>query len=144
MIEKIINHRLFSLVLKFGSASLVATLVDYLLYTFVFTELGDGPVVFPWFTVDYADLAAAFCGMLVNFFLQKNYVFKMERGFVVTFLLSILFSLIILLFGSWFMHKLKLIALFAAYPILAKIIVTGIKFIINFFTKKWVFEKKLN
>ena len=123
---------------------MVATIVDYLLYQFVFTKfLGDGPVLFPWFTVDYADLAAAFCGMLVNFYLQTKFVFKMERSVLITFILSVLFSLVILLFGSWLMHKLKLIQFFATYIMAAKVLVTGFKFIINFFTKKWVFEKTL-
>lgn len=134
VIEKIIHHKLFKQILKFGSASVIATLVDICLFRFVF---------FGKFELFYAELAAAFCGMLVNFFLQKKYVFKLERNALVAFLLSLGTSLVVMTLGATLMTKLVNIPLFAQYIMLPKLIVVGLKFVFNFFTKKWVFEKTL-
>ena len=72
---------------KFAASSLVATVVDVLLFTYVFTE---------FLTVFQSELLAGFIGMCINFILQKKYVFQkkteiFKSQFLIIFLLMHLF-----------------------------------------------------
>lgn len=118
----------------FGGVSSIATLLDFVLFRFVFYY------VLPLF---WAEILASLIGMVLNFFLQKKYVFELKRKSYTAFFLSLLFSLIILFFGGFILTQLTKIELFATYISLAKLSTMGIKFLFNFFSKQWVFEKKL-
>ena len=119
-------------ILKYASFSGVATAVDFLLFRFLFIRFLE-----PF----WADLSSASIGFLINFFFQRKYVFALRRDVKVTFLMSIGFSLIVMLIGSFLMDQLVTIGLFATYISLAKITVIGFKFILNYTSKKWVFER---
>ena len=125
---------IFKRITKFGLASSLATAVDFLLFRFVLYEL------IPLF---YAELFASLVGMIINFFVQKKFVFELRRNAVAAFGLSLLSSFIILLLGSVLITQLNKIAWLAAHISVAKIIVIGTKFIFNFIVKQWIFEKKV-
>lgn len=118
---------------KFATSSAIATLVDICLFIFV---------LYPILNVFLAEFISGFVGMIINFYLQKKYVFKLNRDAYAAFSLSILFSLIALLLGSLIMKGLVTFPILAAYIIIPKIMVIGFKFFFNFFTKKWIFEKE--
>lgn len=68
IVEKL--KKLFFLKVKFAMTSSVATLVDYGLYlALVYSVLS--PVL--------SNIVSASCGMIVNFFLQKRFVFNLQR-----------------------------------------------------------------
>jgi len=112
---------------------LVATVVDVLLFTYVFTK---------FLTVFQSEILAGFIGMCINFILQKRYVFKLKRNQYIAFGMSIGLSIVALFLGGFLIDALVEVPLFATYLILPKLIVISFKFFFNYFTKRWVFEKK--
>lgn len=129
------SGKFFQRVVKFGLASGIATAVDFLLFRFVFYA------IMPLF---YAEVLASFVGMIINFFLQKKFVFDLKRKAYVAFGLSIGTSIIVMLIGGWVITQLIKIEFLAENISAAKIIVIGMKFGMNFFIKQWVFEKRLS
>jgi putative flippase GtrA len=118
---------------RFGITSGLATGIDFILFSFVFVN---------YMNVFSAELLAGGIGMLINFFLQKKYVFKLQRNVYQALALSIGFSLIGLFLGAFLIKGLATISFFAAHLMLAKVLVIGSKFLFNYFTKRWVFEKR--
>ena len=118
---------------KFGASSVVATGADILLFTFVFTQ---------FLPVFESEILSGFIGMLINFVLQKRFVFHLQRNQYLAFFMSVGFSLFGLFLGGFLIQSLVKIELLATYLILPKLILTGFKFFFNYFTKRWVFEKK--
>lgn len=118
---------------KFATSSIIATLVDISIFMFVLQKI---------MGVFEAELIAGFVGMIINFILQKKYVFKLNRNLYSAFFLSIAFSLVALFLGGLMMQGLSTIPLFYTYIIIPKLMVIGFKFFFNFFTKKWIFEKR--
>lgn len=129
----LLSASFFKRVAKFGLASGVATAVDFLLFRFVFLSIMD---------LYYAELLASFIGMIINFFLQKKFVFKLQRKAVIAFILSISTSIVVMFIGAELIFHLAKIEYLATHISIAKIIVIGFKFGMNFFIKQWVFEKK--
>jgi len=130
-------YRLYKMALsivKFGLSSALGTLVDFVLFTFVFLNF------FPLF---YAELSAALCGMTVNYFMHRYFVFEMQRKAYAAFFLSIAFSLMVMMFGGYLLTFLASFSFFATYIIAAKLIVMGVKFGLNYLSKRWIFEKKM-
>ncbi|MEO9533093.1 MAG: GtrA family protein [Crocinitomicaceae bacterium] len=117
---------------KFALFSLVATLVDFCLFSFVLS-----PIMEPF----KAELISGFVGMCTNFYFQKNFVFQNKRNNYAAFALSITFSLIALLLGAFLISFLVDDVFQGKYIMLAKLISIGFKFLFNYFTKKWVFER---
>jgi len=89
-----------------------------------------------------SEILSGFIGMLVNFVLQKRFVFHLQRNQYMAFFMSVGFSLFGLFLGGFLIESLVKVELLATYLILPKLMVTGFKFIFNYFTKRWVFEKK--
>ena len=116
-------------IVKFLTSSVVATGVDFLLYTallFVFT-----PIV--------AHFCSATTGMILNFILQRRFVFNVTRALKTSFLLSVLFSVGGIFLGAGIIYMLTKLALFAEYPLVAKIVAIGVVFFYNYETKKIAF-----
>ena len=116
-------------IVKFLTTSVLATGVDFLLYTvllFIFS-----PVV--------AHFCSATTGMILNFILQRKFVFNVTRGLKSSFLLSLLFSVGGISLGAGIIYFLTKLAFFAEYPLIAKIIAIGIVFFYNYETKKIAF-----
>ena len=113
-------------IIKFLTTSVLATSIDFLFYTgllFIFT-----PVV--------AHFCSATAGMILNFILQRKFVFNVRRGLKSSFLLSLLFSVGGIFLGAGIIYFLTKLAFFAEYPLIAKIIAIGIVFFYNYETKK--------
>jgi len=123
------------IVSKFAASSAIATLIDFCLFIFVLQ-----PVIKPF----WAEFISGFIGMTVNFILQKRYVFQLKRNLYMAFTLSIVFSVFALVSGSFMIQGFSHIPFFASYMFIPKIIVVGFKFIFNFYTKRWIFEKETN
>ena len=130
--EKIIQ--LVKLKLKFGASSIVATLCDIAIFLFL---TKDG-----WIQPEIAQGIGASAGMLINFFLQKKYVFDIQRRTRTAFVMSISISLMGILFSMGIMHLLTTYTFLEDYLKLAKLVTIGIMFFYNFYLKRFAFEKK--
>ena len=116
-------------IIKFLTTSILATSIDFLFYTgllFIFT-----PVV--------AHFCSATTGMILNFILQRKFVFNVRRGLKSSFLLSLLFSVGGVFLGAGIIYFLMKLAFFAEHPLIAKMIAIGVVFFYNYETKKIAF-----
>ena len=120
--------------LKFAVTSLIATIVDHSLFI----------LLIRWLVESNANLISYSVGMIVNFILQKKFIFILKRRLHVAFVLSMLFSVIGLLLGTGFIILLSKNDFFAHHKYLNKLTVTGIIFVYNFYTKRFAFEKEYN
>ena len=119
--------------LKFAAASSVATLVDYVLYL-VLEAYFFSPVI--------SNIISASVGMVINFFLQKKYIFILNRNVNITFILSISFSILGIVFSTALIGLLTKIPFFYDHQYITKLIVSGIIFFYNFYSKRFAFERK--
>ncbi len=140
---------LFKLKLKFATVSLAATTFDIVFYsTFIL-------YIFPMDGTDataaeikYTAAIGAFIGMLINFFLQKRFVFDLNRKISTAFTLALCVSLIGIFINTNIVTWLSQYTLFmqdglyGLYKILPKLIATGIVFFYNFYMKRFIFEKR--
>jgi putative flippase GtrA len=120
---------------KFGLTSSLATLVDYGLYVALtmFLSLNE--------SISHAISYSA--GMVLNFFMQRRFIFKTNRKVMHVFGLSVMFSLIgWLLSQAMFNILIHAFVFFNKYDILAKIVTTATIFLYNFYSKRFSFEKK--
>ena len=121
--------------LKFASTSLVATLVDYTLYlSLVYSGVNKVP----------SNIISASCGFLVNFFLQKRFIFELRRKATHTFLLSMSFSGLGIGISTTLIYFLSKIPFLDVHQYITKLLVTGIMFFYNFYTKRLAFERRVN
>ncbi len=119
--------------LKFASTSVIATSLDYFLYLIL---------VAYFFSPVISNIISSSCGMLTNFILQKRFVFRLERKTSTAFILSIGFSVLGVGLSTLLIYSLNHIDLLRAHQYITKLIVTGIIFFYNFYTKRFAFENK--
>ncbi len=119
--------------LKFATTSTVATGVDYVLYMFLVTYM---------FSPEISNLISASCGMVINFVLQKRFIFSLQRRASSALLLSITFSLIGIGISTLLISYLNKIDFFATYQSITKLLATGLIFLYNFYTKRFAFERR--
>lgn len=119
-------------ILKFFATSAVATGVDFLLYSTLITYISPAP----------ANFCSASAGLVVNFLLQRTYVFNARNSLQKSFVLSVVFSLFGLVLGTGIIFFLTRYTLLSSYPIVAKILTTGVIFFYNYITKKIAFAHK--
>lgn len=119
--------------MKFALTSSVATLIDYFLYLIAVNY---------FFSPIISNMVSYSIGMLVNFFLQKRYIFLLDRKVVHTFSISLTFSLIGLFISTLLIYILTQFSFFQDNQYITKFIVTGIVFFYNFYTKRYAFEKQ--
>lgn len=117
---------------KFFGTSVIATGIDFLIYTLLIQVIS--PTL--------SNLVSATVGLLTNFFLQKNYVFNPSKNWQTSLILSTLFSLLGLLIGTGLIYVMTNYTPLSTQPLIAKIISTGIIFFYNYFTKKIAFGHK--
>ena len=128
--------KLFLLKAKYAAASALATSLDYGLYfVLVYTCFGEDQI-------RLANFISYPVGVLANFFLQKRYIFRMERKLGATFAGAMAVSA-----GGWALNTalfffLTQIQFFTHWHILAKLLVNGCVFFYNFYGKRFVFEKR--
>lgn len=120
--------------MKFASTSLVATILDYTIYlTLVYS--GSNKV--------HSNIISASCGFVVNFFLQKKFIFTLRRKALVTFLISMSFSAMGIGISTFLIYIFNKNAFLDYHQYLTKLLVMGIMFFYNFYTKRLAFEKTL-
>ncbi len=117
---------------KFALTSSIATLVDYVLYLVLVHYFFD-PVL--------SNLISYGTGMLINFQLQKKFIFLLKRKVSHAFILSLSFSVIGLALSTALIFSLTRFPFFMEYQFLTKLLVTGMVFFYNFFSKRYAFEK---
>jgi len=114
-------------------SSSLATLVDYFLYQ-ILVKYMFSPVA--------SNLISATVGMLINFFLHKKYIFKLNRSLNAAFVISVLVSIGGIGLGTMIIKYLNTINLFDGNQFILKGIATGTVFFYNFYMKRFAFEKK--
>ncbi|HMO41312.1 MAG TPA: GtrA family protein [Saprospiraceae bacterium] len=126
-------RRLITLKMKFAMASGLATAVDYGVY------IG---LVHYFFSPVVSNIISYSCGMVINFLLQKRFIFSLQRTVSQAFALSMLVSLGGLLLSTAIIYLLNRITMLTNYQFIIKLIATGIVFFYNFYLKRFVFEKR--
>lgn len=124
---------LFLLKVKFAVSSALATLVDYFMYLFL---------VAYYFEPVTSNLISASFGMVINFIIQKRYIFQLERKAGIVFLISAAVSLVGVGLSTLFIFLLTKIDFFLEHQFITKAIVVGIIFNYNFYFKRFAFEKR--
>ena len=118
---------------KFGLSSLVATTVNYLLYLLLEERMKYRAV---------ANFIAYFSGVIVNFILQKKFVFQANGKISTIFLKAMLVSFIGYGLDTAIIYGLSSFSFFDEHQQITKLISTGIVFFYNFYFKRFAFEKK--
>lgn len=121
--------------LKFASTSFVATVVDYSIYLVLF---------YSGLPKATSNVISASCGFLVNFFLQKKYIFTLRRKATTTFVISLSFSLAGIGISTALILLLSKNSVLNQHQYITKLLVTGIMFFYNYYTKRIAFEKSLS
>jgi len=124
---------LLKLKLKFALSSSVATIVDNVLYNVLVSTVC---------SPEWSNVISYSTGAIINFIIQKNYVFDPKRRISTAFVMSMLVSLGGLGLSTYLIHLLTKMAFFSQYQFLAKLVVTGVVFFYNFFLKRYAFEKR--
>ena len=118
---------------KFAMSSSVATLVDYVLYQ-VLVRYFFSPVA--------SNLISATVGMVINFFLQKKYIFELKRSVNIAFIISLLVSVGGIGISTIIIHFLNNSEMLSGNQYIIKAIATGTVFFYNFYMKRFAFEKR--
>jgi len=126
-------YKLFLLKAKFAMTSAVATTVDYSLYLLLIWS-DFRPVV--------ANIISYSIAIIVNFLLQKRFIFTPQRKISTVFILAISVSMGGLLLSTGLIYLLNLQPFFAENQAITKLCVTGIVFFYNFYLKRYAFEKR--
>ncbi|GJM34708.1 MAG: hypothetical protein DHS20C18_37090 [Saprospiraceae bacterium] len=113
--------------------SSVATAVDYVLYLVLVRN---------WLAPVPANVISYSVGMVINFLLQKRFVFTLQRSVSKAFGLAILVSLGGMVLSTGIIYLLSRVDFFVDRQYLAKLSATGIVFFYNFYLKRFVFEKR--
>lgn len=108
---------------------MVATAVDFCLYALLVIHLA--PVT--------AHLISASTGMVVNFVLQRRWVFTPTRGLGASLVYSLGFSLGGIGLGAVIIYGLTAWTMLGQLPLAAKVVTIGFVFIYNYLTKKIAF-----
>lgn len=126
--------RLFKMKLRFAMTGAVATSVDYFLYLWLVDWQGWPPV--------RANVLSYSCGMVLNFLMQKRFVFELKGSSMRAFGLSALVSLGGMALSTGIVYGLSQVVFFSENQYITKLIATGLVFFYNFYLKRYVFERK--
>ena len=118
---------------KFALTSLVATVIDYSLYLVL---------VYSLFTPLVANTIAYTIAVIINFALQKKFVFSMERKATTVFWLAVGVSAVGLGLSNLIIWTLIQYPFFVKNQYATKLVATGLVFFWNFYMKRFIFEKK--
>ena len=125
--------RLLLLKAKFASSSLIATITDYGLYLTLVNNVFN-PVV--------SNIISAGTGMIVNFALQKKFIFQLNRRLSHAFLLSVAVSIGGIALSTLLIDLLNFNEFFNEKQYITKFLVTGVIFFYNFYLKRYSFERR--
>jgi putative flippase GtrA len=121
--------------LRFTGASGLSTLVDYIIF---FSALSAGISIVP------SQVIAQVSGFISNLMLQRNWVFRLERSNLHVFWRLSVTVPIGLTIGAVSVYLLAQIPLIYEYKILAKVITSILLFVYNYYSRRWVFQRKSN
>lgn len=125
--------QLFLLKAKFATTSAIASVVDFGVYVFL-EHFFLSPVA--------SNVVSYSCGMVINFLLQKRFVFDLQGSVSRAFALSMMVSLGGMALSTGIIYGLSQIPFFNTYQPLTKLCSMGIVFFYNFYLKRYVFERK--
>jgi len=125
--------KLFLLKAKFAMTGAVATTVDYVVYLVLVND---------FFTPVISNIISYSCGMVINFLLQKRFVFTLEGSVSRAFILSVAVSLGGMALSTGIIYGLSQIEFFNERQYITKLFATGFVFFYNFYLKRYVFERK--
>ena len=134
MFEKEFIKKLLVLKTKFAASSGVATIIDVGLFTTLsrYTTLSE-PII---------NVISSLVGMVINFVLQKKFIFELNRKASTVFLLSLAVSLVGIGISTTIIHFMMSVPVVTDFPVIAKLVATGVVFFYNFYMKRFAFEKK--
>ena len=130
-LEKI--KQLLRLKVRFALTSSVATGLDYLLYV---------GLVYFFFSPVISNVISYTTAALLNFWMQKRFIFELNRKTGRVFMLTLLISAGGLLLSTSIIYLLSRIPFFANYQFITKMVTTGIVFFYNFYLKRFAFERR--
>ncbi|MEM8523373.1 MAG: GtrA family protein [Bacteroidota bacterium] len=119
---------------KFLVTSIIATAVDIGLYLLLFHQFG--------FSALAAQSIAYPIAVLLKFFLEKYFVFELNRKSGQTFALAMLVSGIGYLLSFGLVYLLNQNSFLREHQFALKIIEKGLLFLYNFYFKRFAFERK--
>lgn len=120
--------------MKYATTSLVATGLDFGVFFLLVKQFSAQAVV--------AQPIAYTCGMLLNFLLQKQFIFDLNRKLSSVFLLSMALSFGGMALSTLLIYLLGKIDFLSEQTLILKIVVTAIVFFYNFYSKRYAFEKR--
>lgn len=126
-------RKLLFLKVRFALSGLVATSVDYGLYLALVDRL---------FTPVGSNIISYSCAVIINFLMQKRFVFNLRGSVTRAFTGSMIVSLVGLLLSTLLVFLLTKIEFLDQRQYLLKLIATGIIFFYNFYMKRYVFERR--
>ncbi|MCO6493138.1 MAG: GtrA family protein [Phaeodactylibacter sp.] len=124
---------LFRMKAKFAMTGAVATTVDYVVYLVLVARFFS-PVV--------SNIISYSCGMVINFLLQKRFVFVLQGSPYRAFGLSLGVSLGGMALSTGIIYGLTRLEFFSEHQYITKLCATGMVFFYNFYLKRYVFERK--
>ncbi|MCB0583092.1 MAG: GtrA family protein [Phaeodactylibacter sp.] len=124
---------LFRMKAKFAMTGAVATTVDYVVYLVLVARFFS-PVV--------SNIISYSCGMVINFLLQKRFVFVLQGSPYRAFGLSLGVSLGGMALSTGIIYGLTQLEFFSEHQYITKLCATGMVFFYNFYLKRYVFERK--
>jgi putative flippase GtrA len=89
-----------------------------------------------------SNIISASTGMLINFILQKRYIFELRRKVGAAFGISLITSILGIALGTGLIWLLNLEPFFREHQYITKAIVTGLIFFYNFYMKRFAFERR--
>ena len=123
--------------LKFGMGSIISTSVDYgIFFGLLWLNLG--------LQVAIIQVISLSIGITTNFIIQRNFIFKKERSLIASMGWSLSFSVTSVVLSGFLVKWMYSYLFFQEYPLLMKLLVTGLFFFYNFYTKQYSFEKKVS
>jgi putative flippase GtrA len=126
-------RKLLFLKIKFALSGLVATSVDYGLYL---------ALVDRFFTPVVSNIISYSFAVIINFLMQKRFVFTLKGSVARAFTGSVIVSLAGLLLSTLLVFMLTKVQFLDQRQYLLKLIATGLIFFYNFYMKRFVFERR--
>lgn len=124
-------RNLFLLKVKFALSGLMATSTDYVIYLLLVHKL---------FNPAPSNVISYTIAMIINFSLQRKYVFSLKGSISNTFVMSVIVSIGGLLMSTTIILLLTQITYCWERQYLTKLIATGLIFFYNFYMKRYIFE----
>lgn len=132
--------RIYAIFLKFIGASVISSIIDFVIFTIMILCLGSDRVVFGCSSIFLSLLTARIISCSVNFVLDKEAVFGSKGHWLRQSLLFFLLAIFLFTASYFGIRGLKH---FGIHPIIAKILVEGTLFFLSFaFQNSVIFRSK--